>query len=53
MGINQLLALFLMFLLAAALLGRWILVPAGIIGLILLIRVLADFYWFIKGDEEK
>jgi hypothetical protein len=38
--------------LLTGLLGKWILVPVGVIVGLILIRLGADIYWWLKGDEE-
>lgn len=49
---NQIIALILIGLLATGILGRWVLIPLGILVLLVLIRLIADIYWSIRGGDE-
>jgi hypothetical protein len=53
MDIGKLAAVLLVCLLGAALLGRWVLIPAGIVALIIVIEIGKDiWYWAWGGKEE-
>ena len=52
MNFNQIIALILIFLLATGILGRWVLIPLGVLVLIVFIRLIADVFWAIKGGDE-
>jgi hypothetical protein len=52
LNFNQIIALILIGLLATGLLGRWVLIPVGILVLLVLIRLLADIYWAFKGGDD-
>jgi len=51
MGINQIIAIIIIIGVVFTILGKWVLIPIGIIVLLFIIRLLADIFWWGRDKE--